>query len=363
MHRKKQQNTEDKRTYNPETNTIDLNEVKLFQSVKSKKYETNKEILFDLKNVSLGYGSKMIIKNLNAQIKKNDFLVIIGPNGSGKSTLIKGLCRIIEPRTGQIFFNNKLIRKEFVVFQWFKLQYERMIHAFKKDRKEVIESLIWSIKNHAHAAYNSKKLALELAYVPQLSVFPENTTVYDFVKMGRYPWSNAIGVNANPKLEKQIIESALKNVGIYEFQHKELEDLSGGQRQKALIALSLAQDTNTIVLDEPTNHLDIRSQLEIIELLHKLHTKFNKTIILVIHDINTGIKYANNVMVIQNGELVRYGSIIENIDKKMLHDVFGVDTIIVQNKNQDYQKVQVTNFALPSDYDKDHHLKTAHDDQ
>ncbi|MCV3754200.1 ABC transporter ATP-binding protein [Ureaplasma zalophigenitalium] len=349
--------------YDPETNTIDLEEVRTFQEKMKKESVNRNEVLFDLRNVSLGYGSKMIVKNLTAQIMKNDFVVVLGPNGSGKSTLIKGLCRILVPRTGQILFNNKLIRREFLVFQWFKLQCERLINVFKKDRKDVIESLVWNIKNKEFKAYNSKKLALELAYVPQLSVFPENTTIYDFVKMGRYPWSNAVGVNANPKREQKIIETALKNVGIFEFRHKELDDLSGGQRQKALIALSLAQDTDTIVLDEPTNHLDIRSQLEIIELLHKLHHKLNKTIVLVIHDINTGIKYADKVMIIKDGKMIRYTDVLNCIDEQLLHDVFGVDTIIIRNKDQEHSKVLITNFALPPNYDKDRHLKTAHDDE
>ena len=331
---------------------VDMNEILSYEDSEEFKNDDidSNEPIFKLNNVSLGYGKKMIIKNLTATIHRNDFVVVLGPNGSGKSTLIKGLCRINNPSSGYIMYRDKLISRPLLPFLWLEKAWSSIVNIFTKDRKEVIETIDWHIQNYKKIhAYKSKELALNLAYVPQLAVFPEATSIYDFVKMGRFPSSNALGINTNTEREKQIIDEALKNVGIYEFRHKNLEDLSGGQKQKALIALALAQDTETIVLDEPTNHLDIRSQLEIIELLHKLHHEMKKTIVLVIHDINNGLKYAHKVMIMKNGEMVRYGKLKETIDHEILLDVFGVESIIVKNEST-YPQVSVTDFSLPKDY-------------
>ena len=188
-----------------------------------------------------------------------------------------------------------------------------------------------------------KMLAKDIAYVPQITNFPENTTIYDFVKMGRFPHSNALGFTSNFKKENAIIEDALKKVGIFEIKDEDINSVSGGQRQKALIAMSLAQQTNTIILDEPTNHLDIKAQLEIMSLLHKLHHELNKSIILVIHDINVGIKYASKTCIMKDGKILRYGRTKDVVDSEVLLDAFGVNTIIETEDGS----INITEFSLP----------------
>lgn len=344
----------DEQNHHEHISTIDLDEVLTFKDDEYSCHEHNddSDVVFELNEVSLGYGKKTIISDLSAKIYRNDFVVVLGPNGSGKSTLIKGLCRINQPSSGYIKYKGKLISRLPLFFLWLSKIGHKIVNLFTKNREKTIKTIDWHIKNYKQIqAYKSKELALTLAYVPQLAAFPEATSIYDFVKMGRFPSSNALGINTNPKRERHIIETALKQVGIYNLKDRNLEDLSGGQRQKALIALSLAQDTDTIVLDEPTNHLDIRSQLEIIELLHKLHHKMNKTIVLVIHDINNGLKYAHKVMIMKDGTLVKYGKLKEVVNEELLKDVFGVDALIIKNKEeQQYPQVSVTDFKLPEDY-------------
>ncbi|WP_208894794.1 ABC transporter ATP-binding protein [Ureaplasma diversum] len=348
----KKKNEEQK--HHEHVSTIDLDEVLSYHDDEFSCHEHNddNDVVFELNEVSLGYGKKTIISDLSAKIYRNDFVVVLGPNGSGKSTLIKGLCRINQPSSGHIKYKGKLISRLPLFFLWLSKIGHKIANVFTKNREKAIKTIDWHIKNYKNIqAYKSKELALTLAYVPQLAAFPEATSIYDFVKMGRFPSSNALGINTNPKRERHIIETALKQVGIYDLKDRNLEDLSGGQRQKALIALSLAQDTDTIVLDEPTNHLDIRSQLEIIELLHKLHHKMNKTIVLVIHDINNGLKYAHKVMIMKDGTLVKYGKLKEVINEDLLREVFGVDALIIKNKEeQQYPQVSVTDFKLPEDY-------------
>lgn len=174
-------------------------------------------------------------------------------------------------------------------------------------------------------AFTSNALAKRLAYVPQILDFPRDIKVFDFVKLGRFPHQK---LGMNPKKENEIIMNALEIVEMTDFTNTYLEDLSGGQQQRCLIAMALAQDTDTIVLDEPTNHLDIKSQLEIVNLLHVLNKDFNKTIILVIHDLNYSIRYANKLLVIKDGEKVAFGDTQEVMTPELVKEVFGVNSKI-----------------------------------
>ena len=234
-------------------------------------------------------------------------------------------------------FNEKLQLK----FTFNESKKNHKINFFKKINVEKIEKkinqlqqvdnvqkLIDNLKRQyklskKFSEFTSKELARHLAYVPQILDFPKNIKVYDFVKMGRFPYEKIIGTEQQ---ETEIVMNALKTVEMESFANSYLEDLSGGQQQRCLIALALAQNTSTIVLDEPTNHLDIKSQLEIVNLLHKLNRDFGKTIILVIHDLNYSIRYANKVLVIKNGKKVAFGDTQEVITEELLKHVFDINT-------------------------------------
>ena len=305
-------------------------------------HHSKKEILFKVNNISFGYSKKKILNGLSIDIYKGDFTVVIGPNGCGKSTLIKNLVRINLPECGNILFKDKLIYSP-NPFQIFVKEYFLKLFKKKTSSKEV-QSLEWFKKNRKQiGVYKPKNLALEISYVPQITNFPENTSIYDFVKMGRFPHSNALGFSTNPKKEQEIINDALAKVGILDIKNEDINNVSGGQRQKALIAMSLAQQTDTIILDEPTNHLDIKAQLEIMSLLHKLHHELNKSIILVIHDINVGIKNASRVCVMKDGKILRYGKTHDVIDSDVLLEAFGVNTIIETEDGS----MNITEFSLP----------------
>ncbi|WP_412032335.1 ATP-binding cassette domain-containing protein [Malacoplasma muris] len=181
--------------------------------------------------------------------------------------------------------------------------------------------------------YSSKEYAKYVSFVPQITNFPHEVTVEEFVKMGRYPYNKILSIFDN-ELDKKIINNALENVNLLDLKDKYIDDLSGGQKQRAIIALALAQDTDTILLDEPTNHLDIKHQLEIIHLLHDLNHKLNKTIILVIHDINHGMKFSDKIAIMNHGKIVSYGPTNKIINKKIIKDVFGVDAKVELSQNK-----------------------------
>ncbi len=247
---------------------------------------------FEFKNVSLGYSKKInIVKNINLSINEGDFVSIIGPNGSGKSTLLFGIFSMIKLNSGEIFYNNKNIKE-----------------------------------------FSNKELAKKISFVPQMSSFPDDVTLWEFVSFGRHPYGNVFSSNKDE--DKKIIKESIEKVDLTNFENNYISELSGGQKQRALIGLALAQDTETIILDEPTNHLDIKSQLEIIHLLHDLNHRFKKTIILVIHDINHGLKFADKVVIMKDGEIKLDGETNKIINEEAIESIFGVTPLITKSHNK-----------------------------
>lgn len=248
--------------------------------------------IIEFDDVSVGYNKKnCIVKNFSTQILMGDFVSIIGPNGSGKSTILKALFNLVTINSGSIKLNNKNIK-----------------------------------------SYKKKELAKNISFVPQITNFPSDVTVYEFVMMGRYPYGNAI--NSDKINDKKIVLESIEKVGLSGFEHHYINNLSGGQQQRALIALSLAQDTEIIVLDEPTNHLDIKMQLEVMKILEQLNKQSLKTIIMVVHDINHGLKFSNKVIVMKNGFKVSEGKICETINNNLIKQVFDVNSELTTSINK-----------------------------
>jgi len=241
-----------------------------------------------VKNLSVAYEDNLIIDDMNLSIPKGKISIIIGANGCGKSTLLKTIARVIKPKNGDIFINGKDI----------KIQKEKYI-------------------------------ATQVAFLPQGPVCPSGITVKELVAFGRFPHQKLIGgLKAH---DKEIIDWAIEETGLTDFADREIENLSGGQRQRAWIALSLAQDTDIILLDEPTNHLDIKYQLEILNILRNLNEKENRTIAMVIHDINHALKYADNIVAIKNGNILAQGPKDEIINEKLIKDVFDVECTLINS--------------------------------
>ncbi|MGL5591175.1 MAG: ABC transporter ATP-binding protein [Mycoplasmoidaceae bacterium] len=261
------------------------------------------------KNVCLGYTKDTnIIKDVSLSIKQGDFVSIIGVNGSGKSTLLFALFSMVNLNSGEIFYDGVNLK-----------------------------------------TLSRKHISRKIAFVPQLSTFPEDVTLWEFVQLGRHPYNSLF---FSSKKEDDIkIKHALESVGLYHLKNEYIDQLSGGQRQRALIALTIAQDTETIVLDEPTNHLDIKAQLEIMHLLHDLNHKLNKTIIIVIHDINHGLKFSDKVVIMKDGKVALEGKTNDIITKDSIEDIFGVTPKIIKSHNKkiiyDYW---IKDLKSPNDY-------------
>lgn len=243
-----------------------------------------------VENLSFSYNSKNVLNNINFDIEKGDFLSILGPNGSGKSTLLK-------------LINNTL----------------------KKEDSNI------KIKNKNLKDYTPKELAKEVTLVPQYFFVEYNFTVWEIVMMGRYPHKSRF--ESENKFDVEMVERALKLTNTYHLKDRKITMISGGERQRVIIAKSIVQDSEIMLLDEPTSNLDINHQLEIMKLLKYLNEKEGKTIVLVIHDINSAIRFSKNIILLHKGKILSSGDPLEVISKENMNKAYGIDVEIKYNEN------------------------------
>lgn len=236
-------------------------------------------------NLNISYGERLIVKNLRVDIPDKKITTIIGPNGCGKSTLLKAITRIIPPQSGTIVLDGKNIAKE-----------------------------------------KTKVLARKIAILPQTPESVNGLTAGELVSYGRFPYQKGFGRLTSKDIE--VIDWALDVTGTSEFKHRSVDALSGGQRQRVWIAMALAQETEIIFLDEPTTYLDLAHQLEVLELLQRLNKEENRTIIMVLHDLNQAARFADYIVALKDGEVVKAGHCEEVINQHVLKKVFHIDAEI-----------------------------------
>ena len=247
-------------------------------------------IKLKLENFSTGYKNKIIIDSINLSINEGEWLGIIGANGSGKSTLIKGICRIIKPQNGKVFLRGKDINN-----------------------------------------LSNKSISQQISFLPQGINSNLSISVSDLVALGRSPYKNFWDFNLT-KNDKSIIEESLKLVEILELKDCLLSEISGGQRQRAFLALALAQETEIIVLDEPTNFLDINHQIKFLQILKDLQLKRNLTIITVLHDLNLCARFSDQIAALKNGLLIKVGEPKDILNKNIIKNIFDINVLISKTK-------------------------------
>lgn len=239
--------------------------------------------MLKISQVSCGYTpNKHIVKDINLEVSKGEIFCVIGPNGSGKSTLLRSISNI--------------------------LSYQGTIELDGQDLSKV----------------NRKDLSKRIAFLSQSVESYFSYSIYDSVMLGRYPYLK--GIFATPsKVDHDIVEDALKQVGIYDIKDRRIDEISGGQAQRVFLARTIAQQPDVILLDEPTNHLDFRYQLEIIDYIKEWAINENKIVVCVLHDLNLVQKYADNVMLLNEGVSVAKGNTKEILTSKILEDVYHVN--------------------------------------
>ncbi|EPS53509.1 TPA: ABC transporter ATP-binding protein [Clostridium botulinum] len=237
-------------------------------------------------NLAIAYEDKLIVNGLNMNIPKGKITTIIGPNGCGKSTVLKTVGRILKPKEGLVYLNGDDIRN-----------------------------------------LSTKEVAQKMAILPQSPQAQGGLTVGELVSYGRFPHKKGFA-KLSPE-DKKVIEWALDITKLTELEVTMVDNLSGGQRQRVWIAMALAQQTDLILLDEPTTYLDMAYQLEVLELLYNLNRKQSCTIVMVLHDLNLAARFADYMIAIRSGNIIKCGTPKEIMTKEVLKDTFNIDAEIV----------------------------------
>ncbi|WP_082232775.1 heme ABC transporter ATP-binding protein [Halobacillus massiliensis] len=232
-----------------------------------------------VENLSFSYNESTVLKDICMNVAHGEFVGVIGPNGSGKSTLLKNLYRVLSPDSGSIYLDNKNY----------------------KDIKV-------------------KEIAKKLGVIGQDNTLPFDFAVNDIVAMGRSPHKKLF--EGDTKEDIQIIHDSLKKVGMQEMAERNYLYLSGGEKQRVLLARVLSQQTDFLILDEPTNHLDIHHQLRLFDVIKDLGV----TVLSAIHDLNIAALYCDRIYVMKDGSIYASGTPEEILTSVVLHEVFKINT-------------------------------------
>ncbi|MER7134746.1 ABC transporter ATP-binding protein [Streptosporangium saharense] len=239
-------------------------------------------------DVKLGYGDRVIVDGLDLGIEAGTVTTIIGPNGCGKSTLLRALGRLLKPSGGEVLLDGRRI--------------DRM---------------------------PTKEVAKILGVLPQAPTAPEGLTVADLVARGRHPhqtwyrqWSSG---------DELAVNEALSMTGLLDLGERPLDELSGGQRQRAWISMALAQGTDLLLLDEPTTFLDLAHQIEVLELVRRLHGELGRTVVMVLHDLNLAARYTDHLVAMRAGKVVAAGPPAEILTEDLLAEVFDLAARVIED--------------------------------
>ncbi|WBL15555.1 ABC transporter ATP-binding protein [Sutcliffiella sp. NC1] len=266
--------------------------------------------------LTIGYGEQLIVKDLTIEIPDKKITTIIGPNGCGKSTLLKAITRIISYQSGSVILDGENILKE-----------------------------------------NTKELAKKMAILPQTPESTSGLTVGELVSYGRFPYQKGFG--RLTKRDYEVIDWALEVTGTTDFKYRTVDALSGGQRQRVWIAMALAQETEIIFLDEPTTYLDMAHQLEVLELLQQLNKEQSRTIVMVLHDLNQAARFADYIVALKNGSIVKAGTCEEVITSEVLREVFHIDALI-SNDPRTNKPICMTYNLLKGELNNEENLISNH---
>lgn len=243
--------------------------------------------MLKLKQVRAGYAQEDIIKNINLSFKTGKVTVILGENGSGKSTLLKTIVKLAKIKEGEIWVDQK-----------------------------------------AFTTMTNQQIAQKIAYLPQ-GKKASDILVRKMVLHGRFPYLSY--PRRYKKEDYSMVEEALKTMGIEDLADKNMQILSGGMQQKVYIAMALAQDTPIILMDEPTTYLDVAHQIKLMEIIVNL-AKQGKTVCIVLHDIAQALRYGDEIVVMQKGEVVACGSANEIYESNIINEVFHINLNRVETK-------------------------------
>ena len=235
-----------------------------------------------VEDLSVRFGEAEILNEVSLTVGRGEFLTVIGPNGAGKSTLLRCLDGILVPSDGRVLLDGRPISE-----------------------------------------YGHRELARAVSYVPQPDAGPLDYSVRSFVEMGRYPHISAWA--ALTEADAVAVNDAMELTEVADFADRSMASLSGGERQRASIAAALAQGGSILLLDEPTSFLDYRHQVQVLDLLDRLHRENGLTVVAVTHDLNSTVASADEVIALKDGGVAFKGRPSELLQVEILSDIYGAD--------------------------------------
>lgn len=245
--------------------------------------------MIEIKKLSKMFGDQKVVDDATTYFEKGQVTAIIGPNGAGKSTLLSMAGRLINRNQGEVWIEGT----------------------------ELVE-------------WNTKALAKRLSILRQANTVSLRFTVRELISFGRFPYSRG---NLTEH-DQQMIDQAILYLDLAHIQHQYLDELSGGQRQLAFIAMVIAQDTDYVFLDEPLNNLDIKHSIQIMATIRRLAHELNKAVVIVIHDINFASCYADTIIALKKGKIVAQGSIEQVIDSQVLESIYDTPFNVIEVDGQ-----------------------------
>jgi len=241
---------------------------------------------FACENLSAGYGKKKVINDVSVSFEKGKITSVIGPNGSGKSTLLKAMGRLLKPFSGDVFINDKPLGE-----------------------------------------YNGCEIAKHVGILPQSPSAPADTPVHCLAAYGRSPHKKML--SRFDKSDRETVDWAIEATGLQDKRYSRLGQLSGGEKQRAWIAMALAQQPRILLLDEPTTYLDIHHQFEVLELLDKLNKECELTVIMVLHDLNLAARFSHRIVALKAGEICLDGAPEDILTEDHISEIFSVKSQVV----------------------------------
>ncbi|MFJ8252521.1 ABC transporter ATP-binding protein [Streptomyces sp. NPDC094466] len=239
------------------------------------------------RGITVGYGDRPVIDQLDVAIPPGVITTIIGPNGCGKSTLLRTLTRLLKPAGGTVVLDGEDIGR-----------------------------------------LRTRDVAKKLGLLPQAPVAPDGLTVADLVARGRHPHQSWLRQWSSD--DADVVRRALAMTGVADLADRSVDSLSGGQRQRVWISMTLAQGTDLLLLDEPTTYLDLAHAIDVLDLVDDLHES-GRTVVMVLHDLNLATRYSDNLVVMREGAVLAQGHPRDVITAELLHEAFGLRAMVVDD--------------------------------
>ena len=251
-----------------------------------------KSPILQIRDTSFSYDRETVLHSVSMDIQPGEFVGVIGPNGSGKSTLLKLLGGVLTTGPGKLFFR-------------------------EKDYKD----------------YHRKQMAQSITWIPQDHSMAFPFKVSEIVLMGRHPYLSAFTFEGDEDIE--IARNAMERTQILQFAQRGFNEISGGEKQRVVIAGAITQEPEVMILDEPTSALDIKYQIQILNILQQLNKDEQMTVVLAMHDLHLASKFCDRLVLLDQGKIFQDGRPEDVLKKENIEEVYGVKVHLIKDHDGD----------------------------